>query len=131
MNSFIFNSASILSIKGFGTGAPATIPVRRLGQDQSTGRGRERSSSNIAGTPWSAVQFSVERAERTAGAEKVGEGSTMDEPCVTHARRPRTRPKQWKRGGGQQRMSVGVKDMRSPIERALLMRLLEPVSSQT
>lgn len=76
------------------------------------GRGRERSSSNMAGTPWRAVQFSFERTERTAGAEKVGEGIIMDAPWVRQVRRPRTRPKQWKRGGGQQRMSEEVKDMR-------------------
>ena len=119
---------NILSISGFGTGAPATIPVRRLGHDQSAGLGKESSSSNIAGTPCSAVQFSIDRAERTAGAEKVGDGRTIQEPCVMQASSPRTRPKQWKRGGGQQRMSDEVKDMRSPIERALFMRLLAIVS---
>ena len=41
-----------------------------------------------------------------------------------HASRPRTRPKQWKRGGGQQRISEGVKSMRSPIARELFIRLL-------
>jgi hypothetical protein len=30
----------------------------------------------------------------------------------------------WKRGGGQQSMSEGLKDMRVPIERALLIKLL-------
>lgn len=121
----MFNSANILCISGFGTGAPATMPVRRLGQDQSAGRGSDSNSSNIAGTPWSAVQFSTDSAERTAGAEKDGDGSTMDDPCVMQARRPSTRPKQWKRGGGQQRISEGVKDIRSPMERELLIRLLE------
>ena len=65
------------AIKALGTGAPATIPVRRLGQDQESGRGRARSSSNMAGTPWRAVHFSAERERSTAGAEKVGDGRIM------------------------------------------------------
>ena len=68
------------SIKGFGTGAPATMPVRRLGQDQSAGRVRERTSSNMAGTPCRAVQFSEESEESTSGAEKVVLGRTMVAP---------------------------------------------------
>lgn len=43
-----------------------------------------------------------------------------------HARTPRTSPKQWKRGGGQHRMSEDVKANLSPMELALLMRLLIP-----
>jgi hypothetical protein len=34
------------------------------------------------------------------------------------------RPKQWNRGGGQQRVSEGVSFMRSPMKRELFMRLL-------
>jgi hypothetical protein len=44
------------------------------------------------------------------------------------ARTPRTRPKQWKRGGGQQRMSKDVNASLSPIEFVLLMRLLGVVN---
>ena len=120
----MFNSLNSLSISGFGTGAPAMIPVRRFGQENEAGRGSESNSSNMAGTPWSAVTFSLERTERTAGAEKVGDGMMMDAPWDRQVRRPRTRPKQWKRGGGQQRASAEVKDMRWPMKRALLIRLL-------
>jgi hypothetical protein len=74
------------------------------------------------------VHLSVDKAERTAVAENVGLGKTMVAPCVIHARRPRTRPKQWKSGGGQQRISDDVKDIRSAIELALLMRLLKGMS---
>lgn len=35
------------------------------------------------------------------------------------------RPKQWKRGGGQQSVSEGVRDMRSPMKRELFTRLLD------
>lgn len=35
------------------------------------------------------------------------------------------RPKQWNRGGGQQRMSSGVRFMRSPMNEELFIRLLE------
>jgi hypothetical protein len=51
-------------------------------------------------------------------------GKTMAEPWFRQARRPRVRPKQWKRGGGQQRVSVGVRCMRSPMKRELFVRLL-------
>lgn len=78
----------------------------------------------MAGTPWRAVHFSEESAERTALAEKVGLANTIVAPWVMQARRPRTSPKQWNSGGGQQRMSEGVNDIRSPIELALFMRLL-------
>ena len=36
---------------------------------------------------------------------------------------PRTRPKQWNKGGGQHSVSRGVRDRRSPTKRALLRRL--------
>lgn len=67
----------------------------------------------------------MESAERTAGAEKMGEGIMRVEPWVRQVRRPRTRPKQWKRGGGQQRMSEGAKDILVPMKRALLIKLLK------
>lgn len=48
----------------------------------------------------------------------------MEAPWVRTARRPRTRPKQWNRGGGQQRMSLWVRARRSPMKRALFTTLL-------
>lgn len=38
------------------------------------------------------------------------------------------RPKQWKRGGGQQRVSSGVRFIRSPMKEELFIRLLGYVS---
>ena len=92
-------------MSGRGTGAPAMIPVRRLEVSKLSGLGRERIASNIVGTPCSAVHFSSEIACSTARGSKVSPGNTILAPCVMTASIPSTRPKQWKSGGGQQRMS--------------------------
>jgi hypothetical protein len=55
-------------------------------------------------------------------------GYTILPPWVSVARRPRVRPKQWKRGGGQQRVSSGVRFIRSPMKEELFIRLLRNVS---
>lgn len=85
----------------------------------------------MAGTPWRAVQSSSDKAAKTAGPENVGLGKIILAPCVKHARRPNTSPKQWKRGGGQQRISDEVNDMRLPMDRALLIRLLNVCQTLT
>jgi hypothetical protein len=79
----------------------------------------------MAGTPWIAVHCSEVMAWRVSGAEKVSEGYTTLAPAVRQASRPRTRPKQWNKGGGQQRMSLGVSESRVPMKRALLSMELE------
>lgn len=61
----------------------------------------------------------------TAAGEKVSAGRTMEPPCVRMARTPRTSPKQWKRGGGQQRIEEEVNARRNPIEVALFIKLLQ------
>jgi hypothetical protein len=77
------------------------------------------------------VHFSFTKADRTAGAENIGEGTTNFPPAMSVVKRPRTRPKQWNNGGGQHRISEGVRAKRRPILRALLRRLLElDVSNQ-
>lgn len=100
------------------------IPVRRFEQSNFSGFGTLRIASNIVGTPCSAVHFSSEIACNTAFGSNVSPGKMIFEPWVTAASMPRTRPKQWKSGGGQQRMSKGLKSMRSPMKRELLTRLL-------
>lgn len=55
---------------------------------------------------------------------KKSEGNIIELPCVKDARNPRTKPKQWNRGGGQQIMSDGVRCIASPTKRALFRRLL-------
>lgn len=117
------SSETMRSMSHLGTGLPATMPVRSL-LCQPAGRGTSIMDSIIAGTPWSAVQFSVEMACMQAMGSKASAGKTMVEPWVRTARTPRVRPKQWKRGGGQQRVSEGLSCMRSPMKRELLMRLL-------
>jgi len=50
---------------------------------------------NMVGTPWRAVHCSCSTVFNTSSALKVGEGRTMVDPCVMHARFERTIPKQW------------------------------------
>ena len=83
-----------------------------------------RIASNIVGTPCKAVHFSSEIACSTELGSNVSLGKTILDPCVTTASMPKTNPKQWKSGGGQQRMSKDVRFMRSPIKRELFTRLL-------
>jgi hypothetical protein len=111
-------------MRGTGTGAPAIIPVLNASQFHPSGLGKLKISSNIVGTPCNAVQFSSEMAFRTALASKVSAGRTIFAPWVRTANTPSTRPKQWNKGGGQHRTSSSVNSKRSPIEVALLMRLL-------
>jgi hypothetical protein len=63
-------------------------------------------------------------ASTTLLASKKSDGKTIELPCVNEARKPRTSPKQWNRGGGQQITSDGVSRKASPTKRALLRRLL-------
>lgn len=88
------------------------------------GLGTLRMASNMVGTPWRAVHFSSEMACNTALGSNVSLGKTILDPCVTTANMPRTSPKQWKSGGGQQRISKEVRSMRSPMKRELFTRLL-------
>jgi hypothetical protein len=53
----------------------------------------------------------------------------MVQPCEKAQRKPMTRPKQWKRGGGQHITSSVVSDKISPVNVALLMRFLVVASS--
>lgn len=59
-----------------------------------------RTPRKCVGTPWSAVHFSSSIASTIAAGSYIGEGYTIDEPCVQAARLPSTRPKQWNKGGG-------------------------------
>lgn len=53
---------------------------------------------------------------RVSRGEKAGDGKRMQEPWVAEAMYPRIEPKQWKRGGGQQIMSDGVRAIREPMK---------------
>jgi hypothetical protein len=123
------NSLNIISIKCRGTGAPAIIPVRRLVQSRPS-RGKLKMESNMAGTPWRAVHRSSEIANSVSRGSNISAGYTILAPWVMTASKPSTSPKQWKRGGGQQRTSLCVKSKRSPMKRALLMILLDVNSTR-
>lgn len=49
----------------------------------------------------------------------------MQQPWVSVAKKPMTRPKQWNRGGEQDTVSSGVSSMASPTNKPLLSMLLE------
>ena len=78
----------------------------------------------IVGTPRRTVAFSERIVETTFRTSKKSDGNTIELPCTKDARKPKTKPKQWNRGGGQQIMSAGVRCIASPTKRALLRRLL-------
>ena len=69
---------------------------------------------NIAGTPCKPVQRSSFNELITAAGSNVSLGKTMDAPWLKTASTPRTSPKQWNIGGGQQMTSFGVSNIRSP-----------------
>src|SRR5271169_1956339 len=81
----------------------------------------------MVGTPCRPVHFSSLTARNTSPGLNVSEAYTAVAPCVKTARFPNTRPKQWKRGGGIQILSEGVRDMLSPMNKPLLMMLLSLV----
>lgn len=70
----MFSSVTNLFMREYGTGAPAIIPVLRREQSKFTGRGTEKMDSNMVGTPWTAVHFSVDIASRTAAGSNVSFG---------------------------------------------------------
>ena len=72
VNSVIPNLLTSNSIRYRGTGAPAIMPVRRV-QLKSSGSASNR-ESNMAGTPWMAVQFSSTMAASVAGISNVSAG---------------------------------------------------------
>ena len=82
-------------------------------------------ASNMVGTPCRAVHFSWMRVGRINCGLNVSPGQTTLAPWVKQASTPKTRPKQWNKGGAQQRISFDVKFMRSPMNRELFTRLLE------
>ena len=78
----------------------------------------------MVGTACIAVQCSPERDCRTSAGLKTSDGRTRALPWVTAASRPHTKPKQWKRGGGQHKMSAGENPNLSPTKKPLLIKLL-------
>lgn len=111
------------SIKWLGTELPAAIPVRRCSNPVRGTSPEERSSSsetNIVATPYKPVADSSWMDRRVALALKLSLGNKMQDPWVAVAMYPRILPKQWKRGGGQQIMSEGVRPIREPMKYPLL-----------
>ena len=54
-----------------------------------------------------------------ARGSKASDGKRIAEPCVAEAMYPSTQPKQWKSGGGQHMVSVGVRWRRAPMRKPL------------
>jgi hypothetical protein len=95
------------------------MPVRSLSKpwDGTVPLARSSSSAtNMVGTPYSAVARSSCTARSEASGLKASLGNRIAEPCVAVAMYPRTSPKQWNKGGGQQTTSSAVSRIRSPMK---------------
>lgn len=117
-------SCSSLPITAGGTNEPAAMPFLREVKSRCCFLLASSSERNIVGTPYSAVQRSVSMASRTRSGSNRAAGKTIELPCVKAPRNPITRPKQWKSGGGQQTISLGLKRTRSPTNQPLLIKFL-------